>query len=652
MEKDVIKILIEPYVSREHSLIPYVGQNVEKELRYSDYIYYDNWNEFPYDIDLTRCGSFLLGDMTNIIPSEFSIYFNDLTRIPFKMLVDKMFIFNDILRNATYYKVITKNGEKKLIEKKPSLADKLYYIVYDNEDDIINNFDDFDNGVFVGVYGNNSFLGNGGKKMLHFLLRAMGQFAVPSIYIKKDNGVPEIMTYSQVTRYLDEMRKNRNNPDCCNLTKYEYMGGNSFDAFLCAKKNEISDEIVYWQKALYKEGKKIPSPFITVNVLLTADNYITGESLPIETIDIPTGITTQSQEGIGEILTNSELIKLKRNTLTSEYYKAEIKEYEEKDFPMVLKEILDEDDIVMYYELENIYEENRPCNIIKSNKFNDVIYGDIIYKVVFHENKTVDIYYAIGARLIKTETGYKHYDTYQKTLDIITFNEFINDFGKHKITIEDYLYLTEEFKNTGNFNDKIIIKNMFENDISFPTNTDEVWVYFIGGNDVYCLTRNTELNGEEILYFNTDLIEIEAFTGLRFLERKTWEEINFTDIVNCKYRILQLKDESNNYANILTTKDKNKNYIVHGATNAKVIDTTINTDIVKGIFFRQNPECETIHPSLGMDYNFGHVETNLQNLDDIALDRGYVSAMEILYKMGEVNSLEDMENYQNNIFGI
>lgn len=49
---------------------------------------------------------------------------------------------------------------------------------------------------------------------------------------------------------------------------------------------------------------------------------------------------------------------------------------------------------------------------------------------------------------------------------------------------------------------------------------------------------------------------------------------------------------------------------------------------------------------------FGKVETDIVNLDDIVIDRGYISMFEMHYKMGEINTLEDMENYSNNIFGL
>ena len=52
------------------------------------------------------------------------------------------------------------------------------------------------------------------------------------------------------------------------------------------------------------------------------------------------------------------------------------------------------------------------------------------------------------------------------------------------------------------------------------------------------------------------------------------------------------------------------------------------------------------------DYNFGRSETLIENVDDVIMDRGYISAFELHYKMGEVNTMNDIVNYSNNIFGL
>ena len=60
----------------------------------------------------------------------------------------------------------------------------------------------------------------------------------------------------------------------------------------------------------------------------------------------------------------------------------------------------------------------------------------------------------------------------------------------------------------------------------------------------------------------------------------------------------------------------------------------------------------TAYKLIMMDYNLGKTEQIVENIEDVTVDRGYASAFELHYKMGEINTFEDLERYQNNIFGI
>lgn len=53
-----------------------------------------------------------------------------------------------------------------------------------------------------------------------------------------------------------------------------------------------------------------------------------------------------------------------------------------------------------------------------------------------------------------------------------------------------------------------------------------------------------------------------------------------------------------------------------------------------------------------LDYNFGRDETLVENVDEVVIDRGYISALELHYKIGEVNTMDDLVKYGNNIFGL
>ena len=53
-----------------------------------------------------------------------------------------------------------------------------------------------------------------------------------------------------------------------------------------------------------------------------------------------------------------------------------------------------------------------------------------------------------------------------------------------------------------------------------------------------------------------------------------------------------------------------------------------------------------------VDYNFGRSEGIVENVEDVIVDRGYISAFELHYKLGEINTFEDLLNYGNNSFGL
>ena len=52
------------------------------------------------------------------------------------------------------------------------------------------------------------------------------------------------------------------------------------------------------------------------------------------------------------------------------------------------------------------------------------------------------------------------------------------------------------------------------------------------------------------------------------------------------------------------------------------------------------------------DYNLGKLENLVENIEDIDIYRGSASAFELHYKIGEINTFEDLMNYGNNIFNI
>ena len=92
--------------------------------------------------------------------------------------------------------------------------------------------------------------------------------------------------------------------------------------------------------------------------------------------------------------------------------------------------------------------------------------------------------------------------------------------------------------------------------------------------------------------------------------------------------------------------------IVVNADNAAVMDLTNMPEEVHGVFYDITKVEEITPPSIMFNQDFGMVETIIDNPQDVLIDRGFVSMYELHYKMGEINTLEDMENYQNNYFGL
>lgn len=128
-------------------------------------------------------------------------------------------------------------------------------------------------------------------------------------------------------------------------------------------------------------------------------------------------------------------------------------------------------------------------------------------------------------------------------------------------------------------------------------------------------------------------------TGVRYSEQVKYEFNNYKDDFTKEIKMLALGRE----INIL-----NSNFIV-GSNNVLVIHDSENEDVVGTFTMNMSPSM-TNGFLIMRDYNFGKTEALIENIEDLVIDRGYSSALELHYKIGEVNSLEDLENYQNNIF--
>ena len=94
------------------------------------------------------------------------------------------------------------------------------------------------------------------------------------------------------------------------------------------------------------------------------------------------------------------------------------------------------------------------------------------------------------------------------------------------------------------------------------------------------------------------------------------------------------------------------NEIVINSDGVEVVDYSSMNEVVTGVFSSNDISSEMESNNIIMkDYDFGIIDFSIENTSDILIDRGFVSAFEMHYKLGEINTMEDMENYGNNFFG-
>jgi hypothetical protein len=91
--------------------------------------------------------------------------------------------------------------------------------------------------------------------------------------------------------------------------------------------------------------------------------------------------------------------------------------------------------------------------------------------------------------------------------------------------------------------------------------------------------------------------------------------------------------------------------MIEGIDRVKIYEIDANAEVTSEFWIYNNEEM-TYNQIIMEDYNFGKIETLVENAAEINIDRGYISAFELLYKMGEINTMDDIVNYSNNIFGI
>lgn len=520
------KITLENYRSKHHSFIPYVGiqYNGMGSPIFNDHA---NWGEYPYDIDLCKCDGY----------SNLKTYFGynetaETARVSFLQLTEKYYILYNIIKNATYYQKIIKNGESKILIYTPELNEKYNIPIFDSEK--------VDNGEITpqislyGLYPDNSFENNGGLEMLNFVLKALGMFVVDSEYIG-DNYVPEIMYYTEIAPYREKMKKIQKNVDCCTQESYEMYGGDKFFNYLGGKMLEIQREIDYWNKSLYIINGEPVSSDMFITFALNCDFHNIG---------IYTVLNDKIEGNVNEEkykCQNTENSKLQYLRHSKVSYCEETIDgiTKEKELPFILVE-----------------DENS---------------GKFVAKTP----------YVVG---------------YAKNIEMV-FGKFYGDL------ITDITPVTDE-------------------------NCDLI-TYFLGA---------------EIEYDRSDKIwrVTDETIGIKYCEKVPYQICDFSNKHELSYTMIRNGLEVNafQYPDLIV-----------GINAVKVYEVNENAEVVTE-FWICNDEEMTDDRIIMLDYNFGKIDTMVENVVDVRIDRGYVSAFELLYKMGEINTMEDIVSYSNNIFGL
>lgn len=659
------QIRIDQHISRQHSLIPYINNGDDKtsQLIMDDYridvtSFSDNgnWGKYPYDIDLSKCASFIDFRGKKINPIDLKVYFQSKI-VSFLELSDKFNHFKKILREAKFLMKIKKNRVNKWVEYTPTLREKLSC-------EIVTYLPSTSTSNIIGIHQDSFYADNGGSNMLSFLIKAMGLFIINETYVDNDNGVPEIMYYTGIKEYLSRMELYKNSDDCCKAKEYEFLGGEVFYHYLKLHLDEIEKEIIYWYNALNRDinfSIIVSEPHISIDVALNSDANIIGNYMCVK--------NTETEElnnnfNVKTIDIESQLKYLRRSKITyCEKFNSETKDYTTVEFPLILDEI--EINGEPKFKLSQPYQNAYPSNLTQISKTK--YYGDMIYRMEFVENEkkddkeetsgVVNIYYVLGGELnyINETWSYVDNDTTQDNTP--KFTDFIkNPNMSIKWTVDNYLFLKNELSKTDEYKK---IKNLFfkgeinsENDeiiLRNDSESEQTWVYKInyrgkyGKNECYPGDYLIFYDKNKHFHFTMKKIQHKKFSGIRYYEQKSWVLEKYRG--KAIYRILMMINNEPSF-NILS------NEIVINSDGVEVVDYSSMNEVVTGVFSSNDISSEMESNNIIMkDYDFGIIDFSIENTSDILIDRGFVSAFEMHYKLGEINTMEDMENYGNNFFG-
>lgn len=152
----------------------------------------------------------------------------------------------------------------------------------------------------------------------------------------------------------------------------------------------------------------------------------------------------------------------------------------------------------------------------------------------------------------------------------------------------------------------------------------------------------TYVMGAEILHNGNGWEVVDNTVGTKYVEKVPYKIYDYTEYDDLSYPMIKNGIEVNAF------KDPE---MIEGINSVKVYEIDDNVEVTSEFWVYNNEEMMN-NRIIMEDYNFGKIETLVENAAEVSIDRGYVSAFELLYKMGEINTMDDIVNYSNNIFGI
>lgn len=561
------KICIESGIGRLPGFLPYFDDGTPIKC--------GNYGKYIYNIDFSKL----------IDNSEFSSLAT-IGDISYISAISRYYWIKDYFKNCVYYKPIVKNNNTTWTLVKNFNAEEEFcanlinnrlkeiifnigYSVYDidyckNKNDLA--YININKNTIVGIPDDENsydkFIDYGGMTYYKFIDRAIGKVLVPQEIT--GSLVPNYIFLNDVKDIIYDMTNLKENPNCCNIHKYNEMGGDDYVNFL----KRFDETYIENEKAFFNNLKgKTPVINIPLSINSNFDNL--GLMTVHENYFIP-GVFYLKGE---RVLFNNETYECRKNIT--------------KD------------------------------NVLESSNINNQEYW---YKVSKEGTFTTSEIHYTGLSVLSSFRAYKRsFDDNGTELPGI-----VQD-GSNALL---FPFIEGTVKNitASTTDDRIdyygdVLYSVTRN----PNNMKYTFKYVIGGllneDKTYNIRSKTGILYEETYSFKVSSIET-VYEGV--LRNFIYDDIDFNQ----------------NLVNIEGTKIK--------ATLANMTHFS-NSILGKSIY---NGENQTYLPTFREESNKFLTDSKIWNLTNIEVDRGSNPAFEKHFKLFEVNTLSDIEKYQNNFFNI